>query len=86
MELDIYMPEFDLAFEYQGQQHYTDISFFGTQRNYNDRDVIKRDICASHGITLIEVPYWWNGQVASLAATIVAVRKDITFSNIVAKC
>ena len=34
------------------------------------------------GITLIEVPYWWDGRRESLASTIHQIRSDITPSNI----
>jgi hypothetical protein len=29
------------------------------------------------GITLIEVPYWWDGKYASLAATVYSYRPDL---------
>lgn len=31
----------------------------------------------SEGVTLIQVPYWWDKSVASLAATILKYRPDI---------
>jgi hypothetical protein len=31
MELDIYLPNLALGFEYQGEQHFTDDSYFGTK-------------------------------------------------------
>lgn len=41
------------------------------------RDEEKRIACEAEGITLIEVPYWWDGNVASLMATIKSARPDL---------
>jgi hypothetical protein len=61
MELDVYLPSLSLAFEYQGIQHYEDKFYFGTaSREYSQRDKEKRAACKEIGITLIEVPYWWD--------------------------
>ncbi len=62
MELDIFIPNLNLAFEYQGRQHF---EFKSTWfwKNYDEfhaqrlRDWLKRDICSWEGITLIEVSY-----------------------------
>lgn len=50
----------DFLIEYQGKQHYQPVSKFGGargfyQQQFNDR--MKRNFCADHGLTLIEVPY-----------------------------
>jgi len=59
-----------LAFEYQGEQHYSDSFSMGAQWKYVQRDQEKRIVCEQNGITLIEVPYWWDFQKESLMATI----------------
>eukprot|EP01127_Copromyxa_protea_P003412 TRINITY_DN13224_c0_g1_i1.p1 TRINITY_DN13224_c0_g1~~TRINITY_DN13224_c0_g1_i1.p1 ORF type:complete len:376 (-),score=85.71 TRINITY_DN13224_c0_g1_i1:90-1217(-) len=70
MELDIWVPHLSLAFEYQGEQHYHNLaSIFGTQHSlvsYKDRDTLKHEACKREGITLIPVPYWWDGGENSL--------------------
>ena len=53
MELDIWLPELNLAFEYQGEQHYSDDVI-------SRRDREKRSACKEAGIRLIEVPYTWD--------------------------
>lgn len=51
LEIDIYLPDIKVGFEFNGRQHMTDI----TQR---ERDKIKRKKCKELGITLFEI---WAG-------------------------
>jgi hypothetical protein len=69
MELDIFLPMENLAFEYQGEQHYVNIYGLGTWE-LMQRDKEKKEKCQQNGITLIEIPYWWDQKISSLAATI----------------
>eukprot|EP01125_Pyxidicula_operculata_P009617 TRINITY_DN3159_c0_g2_i2.p1 TRINITY_DN3159_c0_g2~~TRINITY_DN3159_c0_g2_i2.p1 ORF type:complete len:521 (+),score=86.79 TRINITY_DN3159_c0_g2_i2:779-2341(+) len=66
MELDIFVPSLSLAFEYQGFHHYTDSVIFGPSAMYKGRDKIKREECSKFGISLVDVPYWWDGTKSSL--------------------
>lgn len=76
MELDVYFPDISLAFEYQGRQHYQNV-FQGGWAMQQTRDREKREACQQHHITLVLVPYWWNGESLSLAATIAQHRPDV---------
>ena len=53
LELDGYCEELNLAFEHQGRQHYSEISFFSKRISYDEE---KRQLCKQHGVTLIEIP------------------------------
>lgn len=55
MAVDFYIKELDMAIEYQGEQHYSDNSFFKGQMS---RDKRKREFLQDLGITLIEIPYY----------------------------
>lgn len=60
MELDGYSRELNLAFEYQGQQHYRDVGFFSKTMSFEKRknyDKLKRRICEQKGVILLYVPY-----------------------------
>ena len=64
MELDIWIPELNLGFEYQGEQHYI------VRRDWPNgeelllqtkkRDQLKKEYCAELGITMIEIKYDWG--------------------------
>lgn len=77
MELDVYIPSLNLAFEYQGKQHFTNIYSMQDHTKVQERDSEKRALCSSLGIDLIEIPYWWDGSVNSLLATIHQIRPQL---------
>ena len=77
VELDVFLSKEKLALEYQGEQHFNDIYAIGPQWQYTERDAEKRLACKENGITLIEVPYWWDLKKESLCATIHQHRSDL---------
>lgn len=47
--------------EYQGEQHYQAIDFFGGQQKFErqkENDDFKLNYCKKNGIKLVEIPYW----------------------------
>src|SRR5690348_14990287 len=77
IELDIYLQSKQLAFEYQGEQHYFDVYALGSKWYQTQRDQEKKTMCNENGITLIEVPYWWDFDKLSLISTIHDHRPDL---------
>jgi hypothetical protein len=59
MQLDWFCPEYNLAFELQGDQHFRQVEFYQNTREdfyyQQECDRIKRETCRDLGITLIEV-------------------------------
>jgi hypothetical protein len=56
------------------------MKFLHNKSSFEERkefDLNKSKICASQGITLIQVPYWWDRQFESIAATIYNLRPDL---------
>ncbi len=41
------------------------------------RDAEKKRLCLSRGISLLTVPFWWNGQLSSLASSLLELRPDL---------
>lgn len=75
MELDVFLPQLDLAFEYQGEGHFKLVSVWGGEEGLKvvqALDEQKRSACAADNITLIEVPFWWDGSEAELEKMIEA--------------
>eukprot|EP01124_Arcella_intermedia_P023309 TRINITY_DN3682_c0_g2_i1.p1 TRINITY_DN3682_c0_g2~~TRINITY_DN3682_c0_g2_i1.p1 ORF type:complete len:341 (+),score=69.65 TRINITY_DN3682_c0_g2_i1:29-1051(+) len=66
IELDIWIPSFNLAFEFQGQHHYQEIPLFGPSSLYQERDRTKLELCKENCISLVVVPFDWNGEKDSL--------------------
>ncbi len=64
------IPSLSIAFEYHGSQHYRPHFMFGSYNDQRQRDQEKREACLGYGITVIEVPYWWDLSKESLMATI----------------
>jgi len=77
---DIFIPSLKLAFEYQGQQHYHNHKVFGEVTPITQRDDSRRQACASLGMTLLEVPYWWQRDKESILALIKQYRPDMVLN------
>lgn len=73
LELDVFLPSTNIAFEFQGKQHYTGetngTSFVGFEQQHRDDE--KQRLCHDAGIRLVRVPYWWDGTKDSLATTLI---------------
>jgi len=60
MELDGYCVELQIAFEYQGEQHFTS-RYFGKNPKFKriqKRDILKKKLCKENGVNLITIPFW----------------------------
>ena len=56
MSLDFFLPEYNIAIECQGEQHYRPIKFWGGETKYNERiqlDTAKKRLCDEHGIKVL---------------------------------
>eukprot|EP00026_Physarum_polycephalum_P001669 Phypoly_transcript_01671.p1 GENE.Phypoly_transcript_01671~~Phypoly_transcript_01671.p1 ORF type:complete len:1064 (+),score=159.93 Phypoly_transcript_01671:260-3193(+) len=78
LEIDVYLPEIGLGFEYQDPHHYFHTSYgSSTLTEYQARDKHKQELAKTKNITIINVPFWWDWSVDSLVATIKRDRPDL---------
>lgn len=60
LRFDFYIPNMDICIEYQGEQHYRPVKYFGGEKKFKEqvkKDNIKRKFCKENNIKLIEIPY-----------------------------
>jgi hypothetical protein len=63
IEIDIYLADLGLGVEYQGEQHYRPVEWYGGREKHEaqtKRDRVKRDLFARDGRRLVEISYWWD--------------------------
>lgn len=61
LRFDFYLPNYNCCIEYDGEQHYKEINFFGGERGYEERkrnDSIKNKYCKENNISLLRIPYF----------------------------
>ena len=64
LELDGYCTELNMAFEYQGAQHYKLVPYWHRTEDalhaQQERDAKKRHLCKLNGVALLEIPYTYS--------------------------
>lgn len=60
MIFDFYIPEYNLIIEYDGEQHFKSLKFFGGERRYikqKEYDTVKNKYCKNKDINIIRISY-----------------------------
>jgi very-short-patch-repair endonuclease len=60
LELDFYLPEYNVGVECQGKQHFESIEYFGGQEKLEyiqNNDILKKQLCEEHGVKLFYINY-----------------------------
>ena len=60
MSYDVYIQELKVAVEYQGEQHFHPVEYFGSQESFDRqkiRDNEKRILSEKHGIKLVYINF-----------------------------
>lgn len=63
LPFDFYLPDLNIAIEYDGRQHFFAIEYFGGEKGLErtrKSDRIKSEFCLNNGIKLIRIPYTIN--------------------------
>lgn len=66
LPFDFYLPTYNIAIEYQGEQHYNPVCFCSISKEQAENnlaltkkhDKIKKTYCESKNIDLLEISYW----------------------------
>lgn len=61
LRFDFYLPDYNCCIEYDGEQHYKEVDFFGGEKGYEERkrnDSIKNKYCKENNISLLRIPYF----------------------------
>jgi len=77
ISIDVFVPDLSIGFEYQGAQHYHSSVYFGPVSVRKKRDNEKKREIEGIGLTLIEVPYWWDKTKKGLERIIQRERQDL---------
>ena len=60
LSYDFYLPNYNMLIEYQGQQHYSSVNYFGGEEKFNTQqlhDKLKREYAKNNGYKLLELHY-----------------------------
>lgn len=63
LRLDIFIKEINLAIEYQGEQHFRPIKFFGGTKTFEQQvinDKLKKQLCAKNNVDIFYIAYYEN--------------------------
>lgn len=70
LPFDFYLPDYNVVIEFQGEQHYRPVDFWGGKEAFEYRkrnDFIKADYCKSNNIPLISIPFWDDKRIGGIA-------------------
>ena len=71
LPFDFYLPEYNICIEYDGEQHFKEISVFGGKERYQKQilyDEIKNNYCQNNLIQLIRIPYYNFNKIETILA------------------
>lgn len=60
LRFDFYLPDYNCCIEYDGEQHFRPVEYFGGQKAFEAaqyRDILKNKFCENNDIKLIRIPY-----------------------------
>jgi len=74
LSFDFYLPDYNICIEYDGEQHFKPIKFFGGVMAFKDlknRDEIKKHFCRKQGIHLIRISYQKFDKIKQILSNII---------------
>ena len=68
LPFDFYLPQHNLAIEFDGQHHFKQIRDKKQYYNTIKHDNIKNNYCELHSISLLRIPYWKGNDIEKIIA------------------
>ena len=78
---DFYLPKFEMVIEFQGEQHYKSVEYFGGDEAFEKRkhyDDLKKEWCKSNGIRLLEISYTDIDNIEEILLSSTTISKEST--------
>ena len=66
LRFDFYLPEYNIAIEYDGELHYMETSLDNDLEGQQRRDILKTKYCEENDIILLRIPYWEKDNIESI--------------------
>lgn len=69
LPFDFYLPDYNICIEYDGEQHFKPIDYFGGKEYFDRRkenDTIKTNFCKNNNINLVRIPYYMFNNVEDI--------------------
>lgn len=69
IRFDFYLPDLNIAIEYDGEQHFMPVSRFGGEEQFlktQARDKFKNEYCKNNNINLIRIPYYEKKNIINI--------------------
>ena len=70
---DFYLPQYNLFIEYDGEQHFKPVRFYGNEedaeivfKRTQEHDKIKNRYCEENNINLLRIPYWETKNIETI--------------------
>lgn len=83
LRFDFYLPKYNMCLEYDGEQHFKPLTFFGGETGLIDRkikDKIKNEFCLKHNIKLIRIKY--DDNILEILNKLITIEKVNNISSL----
>ena len=80
LSYDVFVCGLNIAFEYQGKQHFEPVELFGGEESFKkgqERDKLKKELSEKNGIKLLYVNYWEDITVDLIKEKLLEINIDI---------
>ena len=84
LRFDFFLPQYNIVIEFDGEQHYHPIDFFGGEKEFyklKERDKIKNQYCLSNNLSLFRIPYTEVDSITNILQEILEEKSPTTIEK-----